>query len=455
MLENRSFDHILGACQKIERKKKIDGVLTNDGSTRSNTIGGKPYYQAPGAARVIIDDPRHETPHVLVQFQTDSGGVTNSGFVLDYTNSYSNLTKEAPDEIMRYHDLGTLPALHALASNFTVCDHWFASVPGPTWANRLFAMSGTSLGRVGMPEGVMDLNLHWYDQTTIFDRLNEKEKPICWAVYFGDTPLSLLLVNQWEDANRARHRSMRNFFKDAAGPADSFPRFAFIEPAYLQPGANDDHPSHDILAGEALIASVYNALRANEPLWQSTLRVILFDEHGGFYDHVAPGPTVPPDHHQEEYTFDKLGARVPAILVSPWMANDVCSDVFDHTSLLKYLIEKWCLGPLGARAAQANTFSRSEWILPKAKTDCPLTIPSVPNNLAPVTVPVQRTLSRHQNALVALSHVLETMAGEDATVVAARSRQIISGPQSQIDAAVDRIAAFVKAGAVELRRKVE
>jgi hypothetical protein len=129
--------------------------------------------------------------------------------------------------------------------------------------------------------------------------------------------------------------------------------------------------------------------------------------------------------------------------------------VFDHTSLLKYLIDKWGLGPLGARAAQANTFSGPGWALKDIRADTPATIPSVPANLVPVPVPVQRTLSRHQNALVALSHVLETMAGEDATVVAARSRQIISGPQSQIDAAVDRVGAFVKAGAVELLRRVE
>src|SRR5262249_12997732 len=143
------------------------------------------------------------------------------------------------------------------------------------------------------------------DQPTIFDRLNERN--VSWAVYHGDTPLSLLLTHQWEPRNVACYRPMRHFFTDAAGPADEFPAFSFIEPAYLDPGANDDHPAHDVLAGEALIASVYNALRANEALWASSLLVVLFDEHGGFYDHVAPPVAVPPDHHQEEYSFDQLG----------------------------------------------------------------------------------------------------------------------------------------------------
>jgi phosphoesterase family protein len=84
---------------------------------------------------------------------------------------------------------------------------------------------------------------------------------------------------------------------------------------------------------------------------------MLFDEHGGFYDHVPPPAAVPPDHHQEEYTFDRLGVRVPVLLVSPWVDNTVLHDEFDHTSVLKYLIDKWELAPLGDRTAHAKTFA--------------------------------------------------------------------------------------------------
>jgi phospholipase C len=275
-LENRSFDHMLGACQAI--KPQIDGVAPAS-SPRANSYAGHDYQQLPGAQRIVVDDPRHETPHVLAQLKADAG-TPNAGFVEDYATAYPMLTEAGRAEIMRYHALGQLPALHALAQNFTVCDRWFSSVPGPTWANRLFLMSGTSLGRVNMPGGLMDLNLHWYDQSTIFDRLNERS--INWTVYHGDTPLSLLLTHQWEPANAARYKPMRQFFADAAGDAGKFPSFVFIEPAYLDPGANDDHPAHDVLAGEALIASVYNAMRANEALWNTSLLVVLFDEHGGF-----------------------------------------------------------------------------------------------------------------------------------------------------------------------------
>jgi phospholipase C len=329
-LENRSFDHMLGACQA--GKPAIDGIPLV-GPARANLYADQIYKQVDGAARIIVEDPRHETPHVLAQLKIASGTPTNGGFVEDYSLSYPMLTDPGRAEIMKYHALGTLPALHSLAQHFTVCDNWFSSVPGPTWTNRLFLMSGTSLGRVSMPSGVMDLNLHWYDQPTIFDRLNERSKS--WAVYHGDTPLSLLLTHQWEPHNAAHYEPMSRFFKDITSPEDQFPAFVFIEPAYLDPGANDDHPSHDVLAGEALIASVYNALRANEALWNTSLLIVLFDEHGGFYDHVPPPVAIPPDHNQQEYTFDRLGVRVPAILVShmrpiPCSNNSWTTQVFSN-----------------------------------------------------------------------------------------------------------------------------
>jgi hypothetical protein len=109
------------------------------------------------------------------------------------------------------------------------------------------------------------------------------------------------------------------------------------------------------MKAQKLLADVYNALRSNEHLWNSTLLVVLYDEHGGFYDHVEPPSAVPPDDHHEEYTFDRLGIRVPAVLVSPWVRQGFDPTPFDHTSLLKYLTEKWKLGDLGMRTAQANS----------------------------------------------------------------------------------------------------
>jgi len=436
MLENRSFDHILADCPKIRQRRNPTGT---------NECEGRSYAQLPGAARRLPEDPKHETTDVLMQLKGNGSVAQNGGFALSYAQHYPSLAD--PSEVMKYHAFNALPALHGLAEAFTVCDHWHSSVPGPTWVNRLFVLSGTSLGRVKMPNGIMNLNLHWYDQTTIFDRLNEQH--IDWRVYYGDTPLSFLFVHQWAPDNASRHHHMQAFFQDAAGDPDLFPPFAFIEPAYLQPGANDAHPPHDIIECDALVGKVYNALRSNDPLWQSTLLVILFDEHGGFYDPVPPPPATAPDHHNEEYAFDRYGVRVPAILVSPYVGNGVFSELLDHTSLLKFLQNKWKLGDLGARTAQANSF---EAVLTKGKG----TGAGPPTRIVPSVVSAEAAkapdgaLNEHQSAIVAMSHNLESMTDEDPNIVAARSRHVLSGPQSQIDAAVDRVDSFL----AQQKRKV-
>jgi phospholipase C len=199
-------------------------------------------------------------------------------------------------------------------------------------------------------------------------------------------------------------------------------------------------------------ASVYNALRANDELWKSTLLVVIFDEHGGFYDHVTPPPTKPPDHHQEEYTFDRLGARLPVILVSPWVGDAVLADQFDHTSLLKYLIDKWMLGPLGQRTAQAKTFART--MLSQPRTDTPISVP-LPQTVSQMQPPAVKQLTNFQRSIVALSDALESMNEDDPNLVAARSRQVLSGYQSQIDAAVDRVESFIQHQTVTMFRKAE
>jgi len=291
-----------------------------------------------------------------------------------------------------------------------------------------------------MPNGIMNLNLHWYDQPTIFDRLNERR--LDWRVYFGDAPLSLLLVHQWSPENALRHQHMTAFFQDAAGDADKFPSFAFIEPAYLQPGANDAHPPHDIIESDLLVANVYNAIRTNQALWESTLLLVLFDEHGGFYDHVSPPAAMAPDHHDEEYSFDRYGVRVPALLISPYTDDAICSGLFDHTNLLRYLQDKWGLGELGARTANANSIRTALQLERPPRSDAPTRVASSTVSAGAATLQVD-ALNEHQSAIVAMSHNLESMTAVDPNVVAARSRHVLSGPQSQIDAAVDRVNGFL------------
>jgi phospholipase C len=347
MLENHSFDQMLGALREVY--PDLDGVDPQHPAV--NSAGGVDYPQRPTTERQMRLDPMHEAVNVVRQL---AGG--NAGFVQDYSDAYPDSIPEERGFIMGYYPAGFLPALHALARDFAVCDRWFASVPGPTYPNRLFALSGTSNGWVTMPGGLGLPLTQKYDQDTLFDRLNEAA--VAWKVYFHDFPVSLLLTHQLRPRNAARHFPIEDFFRDAAGPAERFPAFCLVEPRYHGRDENDDHPPHDVMKAQQMIADVYNALRANAQLWASMLLVVVYDEHGGFFDHVSPPSAVPPDDlRPEEFTFDQLGVRVPALLVSPWVGRGVISTVFDHTSLLKYLVQKWSLGPLGARVAADSTNS--------------------------------------------------------------------------------------------------
>ena len=410
VLENRSFDQMLGCLSDVH--PDLDGV--DPRAPRSNTdTEGRSYRQDPTEVRQMLKwDPRHEVPHVAVQLENG-----NSGFVKDFAQAYPASTPEARQLIMNWYPLDFLPALHALGRNFAVCDRWFASVPGPTWPNRFFALSGTANGRVDMPDdGTHGADLAGYfqqTQTTLFDRLNEAA--VDWKVYFHDIPQSVVLDRQRMPHNVARYFYIDQFFKDARGLEADFPQYCLIEPDFMGYGQNDGHPPHDIMKSEKLIADVFNALRANKALWDSTLLIVMFDEHGGFYDHVEPPAAVPPDDARpSEYAFDRLGVRVPAILASPWVRPGPDHTMFDHTSVLRYLSDKWELGPLGARTAAANTIAAA---ITDEYNNCELRrIDLSADQLRPPDPAAEEeafgTASSHQSALAKLAEWLKKEADE-------------------------------------------
>ena len=412
MLENRSFDHMLGAMQAVV--PHLDGVPPGGPPRVNRDSCGRAYPQSVTRTRRVDPDPMHDTANVLVQLRDD-----NQGFVLDYADSYPQTSVEERADVMGYRALGDLPTLHTLARQFAVCHAWFSSVPGPTWTNRLFAMSGTSHGRVKMPRGLFQPNLHAYDQPSLFRRLHEAGRS--WHVYHGDFPLALLLEDQRSPHAVSNYYGMKWFADHARGPADEFPEFAFIEPDYLWPTTNDDHPPHDLRNGQRLIAEVYNAIRANEALWRSTVLVVTYDEHGGFYDHVPPPAALPPDRHREEYTFDRLGVRVPALVVSPWLPPQVCSTTFDHTSLLKSLRWRWGLGAMGARVAAAHDLLASLTVASAMRTDTPRRRARTGAAAAARRLVPPAELTDNQQALLAFSQYLETRTPGAAPAAPARA----------------------------------
>jgi phospholipase C len=279
--------------------------------------------------------------------------------------------EEAGKTVMDCFTPARLPALSTLAREFCVCDRWFSSVPGPTWPNRLYVHAATSDGQAA------NTVLHPYDMPTIFESL---EAGGCsWGIYFNDFPQSLSLRRLWSRRNRVQHYSA--FRRDVE--ANRLPNYVFIEPRYLDFlawKANDHHPPHDVRYGEVLLTDVYNALRQSS-LWERTLLVVLFDEHGGFFDRMSPPRPVPnPDGQTSAdppFAFDRLGVRVPAVLASPWIERGtVDSTVYEHASVPATLKQMFGLPAfLTARDAAAATF---ESVLTRdtPRTDTPRALPA-------------------------------------------------------------------------------
>jgi phospholipase C len=254
---------------------------------------------------------------------------------------------------MGYHTARTLPTYDRLAREYAVCHRWFASVPGPTWPNRFFGYCGHS--------GGIFKNLQILDAPTIFDHVERAGRT--WACYSHD--ISFLRAVHRFTAARDPFQKIGAFY--AACQKGELPDVSWIDPAFTlaeSPWAsgytNDDHPPADVLRGQALVARIYNALlfAPGELFWR-TLLVIVYDEHGGFYDHFPP-PGAPPPFGDAR--FARYGVRVPALVISPWIPRGYVSDeVFDHASIVRTIRNRFCpdlkYGAMGARVDAANDLS--------------------------------------------------------------------------------------------------
>lgn len=433
MMENHSFDRVLG-WMKTDYPS-IEGVdPDNPGWNPDYPDPAVTVWQELTRSRNIPNDPGHDLHNVLGQLAHG-----NQGFVADFAHMYPKAPLNERKEIMGYYQYGFLPATHFLAYNFVVCDHWFSSLPGPTWPNRFFVHSGTSLGHVDMPEGIFHPGLHWYDQRTLYDELNDAN--VDWRIYHADFPQSLLLVHQLEPGNLLGYRKFSKWADDVA--KGDLPPYVFIEPYYFGAEENDQHPPQDILRGDLLVANVFNALHANQKVFEETLLVVLYDEHGGFYDHVQPPPTIPPDDHTDRFGFDRLGVRVPAILVSPWLDRGFISTQFDHTSILKMACQLWPgVQPLGARTEQANSpLDTVSWRdEPRRQA-----IPPARTNQDPMAVMDLPALTGQKQALFQYSQYLESQITNPAVKQALmlRAHEAMGGAFAQGKLATDRLDAFM------------
>jgi phospholipase C len=383
MLENRSFDHMLGYLslpteQGGKGRSDVDGL---QGPPRDvNPYDGKdwPIHHLDRTEyKGEAEDPDHSARSVDEQLEHDG-----KGFVENFARiSHARAVKEgrpipSTDLVMGYYDADDLPVYDHLAEHFCVVDRWFSSVPGATWPNRLYTVTGRAAGTrddvfpplYSLPSFIRYLDQHkvdwrWYS----FDPATLRAIDPAYRFSQGHH-FSFVDSRKLSTAERAVGELTEegpSFLDDVA--EGHLPAVSWIDPRFkdlrvLGPNSNDDHPPSDVLAGQDLILTIYHALSSNAELWAKTLLVITYDEHGGFYDHVAPPAAV-----DDEHDFQRLGVRVPALLVSPLVAAGKSSTEllgrdfhFDHTSIIKTILTRFCRDSAGqipamtARVAAAN-----------------------------------------------------------------------------------------------------
>lgn len=397
MLENRSFDHMLGFAD-LQGIDAASGRPTHAEDLIAPRESAADSAAQPGAPLKIyppFPGPSHEFKDVLTQLcgpgatypDRTTGGypqISMGGFA----RNYADLGAPDPTLVLKCFQPDDLPVLTTLAREFAVCDHWFSSLPGPTWPNRFFIHAASSAGLDDSPSALTILVHQTADgfefpNGTIYDRLGDD-----WLVFHGDEFPCVYSLKGMADHWRAGRFQPQRKFQDIVSAADFSARYVFIEPHYGRVYSDyacgtSQHPLDDVTQGERLIKDVYEAIRKS-PHWNESALIITYDEHGGFYDHVvpptAPAPSdgAPGTHH--DFDFKQLGVRVPAVVVSPLIKKATIDHrPYDHSSVPATVARLFGTTRLTERDENANTFE-SLFSLQQARADTPETLPDPPDS---------------------------------------------------------------------------
>ena len=404
MFENRSFDSLLGHLPHID---SADGL--RDKEISLSYPGGTVQVTPEAEFHEPLPDPGEGFANVNVQlfgsYQPESNmgkaayplfpdfmsapynaptepcTPTMDGFAVDFHGNFIWEKERKPTDaemqtIGRVFNPKTAPVINSLAEQYAVFTRWFCEAPTCTFPNRSFYHGATSLGKL---DNEAILNYAWdMKMPNLFDLFTNKGIP--WQAYFDKSQkvpdcainlAGLRHVDLWKGKSALREK----FYADAA--AGTLPPYSWVEPKLMFGELDDYHPPTDIRAAEKFLADTYNAVR-NSPQWESTALLVIFDEHGGCYDHVPPPAAPIPDDSpgEQDFKFDRFGVRVPAIVISPYTEQGtVITDTFHTTSVLRTLRDRFDLGPaLTNRDAAAPSlevaFNRTE-----PRTDKPAITP--------------------------------------------------------------------------------
>ena len=335
MMENHSFDNYFGALGPRAGLPARNGVLR---AANPDGDGGLVRaFRMPSACQLNgAPSQNWNSSHIAV-------GHGNNGFVL-----------ASGPVAMGYWTSADIPFYYGLARTFPLASRWFGSTLCQTYPNRRFLMAGTAAGIINTSSE--SLMAPQPPNGNIFERLNAYGIP--WRNYFTDIP-SVGIFFAWARENAVDNVSrMDQFYSDAA--AGTLPAVSLVDPEYLNNGSSEENPA-DIRLGEQFASRVINAVMQG-PQWPKTLLVWLYDEHGGYYDHMHPPAAIAPDDippnlspGDEPGAYDRYGFRVPAVVVSPYARPHYESRlVRDHTAILKFIERKWNIGALTFRDANAD-----------------------------------------------------------------------------------------------------
>ncbi|MBX6355363.1 MAG: hypothetical protein IRZ05_05825 [Micromonosporaceae bacterium] len=445
MMENRSFDHLLGFLQHdAPNYPNLDRIEpTPSCPVDPSRPDGRRVAATASASAVLRTDPDHSHQAVMLQMYgrpgtPGQGTPTMSGFIASYQHKIQSgtmrpltwwerlydavigrikalwnrlLRRPAPilnkaDEIMRCFPESLIPVLGTLAKQYAVLVNWHASVPGETWPNRQFAHAATS-------HGTTNIEVGYYTDETIFERLGTGR----WGIYHDGVAQVWVYPKLWLGATDHFH-GMDRLLRDIA--EETLPAYAFVEPNHgFGPGdGNSQHPGNNtvrgdsFVAGEALIAQIHNALVARPRLFAKTLFLVTYDEHGGFFDHVPPKSVVPPDgivDAKTGFNFSITGVRVPAVAISPLIpAGTVDETFYEHATIPATVRRQFLPGskPLTRRDAAAEDLLDHLPLLPRPRTDLP-TVAAEPVPSRPAATGT-RVLNDLQASLVELAGAVRT-----------------------------------------------
>lgn len=467
MLENRSFDNILGSLYANSAQfegLKLDGSMFNTYNAKSypvtNSSSTSPFVTP-------TPDPGESFPDMNLQIfnTTDpaAGAAANmAGFVNDWmatSQQYPGIPthkecsfvpswpalprtpRPSPGDIMFYFTPSQLPVTSLLAQSFGLSDAWFGSCPTQTYPNRFFLNCATSGGYVEDVDYPCNLEI-WPKIPSVFELLDGSGgyNPANWKVYFHDFAiasfidyvlLSPPMVRNFDTSDYGADTKHPTFLEDVQN--QMLPKYSFIEPRYgginnLPP--NDNHPPFDVRYGEILVGTIYNLLRGSSYYWPRTLLIITYDEHGGCFDHVIPPTAVAPGgtvlRNPSSFGFDRYGSRVPAILVSPYIpAGSIVRPAelsyvrgtgtsttngvtpFDHTSVIRTIVECFNISNgtayLTARDQNAPSLADALTLNTNNMNNGPQNVPLPPVDGTPITSVQEYHLAKIYQAM--LEHI--------------------------------------------------